>query len=66
MDAVRAPILISQNRLHISQIYPDAIVVITEFTADSLTDAVRPVEGDVFPTLGLRVINHTVPPNPFF
>jgi len=66
VDVVGALILISQNRLHISQIYLDAIVVIMEFTADSLTDAVRPVEGDVFPTLELRVINHTVPLNPFF
>ena len=66
MDAEEVLILISQNQLHISQIYPDAIVVIMVFTADFLIAVVRHVEGNVFLILELPVINHTVPRSPFF
>lgn len=66
MDAEEVSILMLHHQRHTLQIYPDAFVVITEFTADFSIAAVHPVVEDVFPTLGLRVINHTVPLNPFF
>lgn len=44
---------------HISQIYLDAIVVITVFIVASLINVALRVEGDAFLILVSHVINHT-------